>query len=78
MASIRLYLFFGKIFDIWLLIKLLKALLQGSRYLTTMSGLSGFLFGNIDEEGRLDNDDFDEVKWIIAGLFLLIQSSCRN
>lgn len=28
-----------------------------------MSGLGGFLFGNIDEEGRLDNEDFDEVKW---------------
>ncbi len=25
------------------------------------SGLGGFLFGNIDEEGRLDNEDFDEV-----------------
>lgn len=59
---LQLYLFFGKIFDIRLLIKLLEALLQGSRYPTTMSGLSGFLFGNIDEEGRLDNDDFDEVR----------------
>ena len=27
-----------------------------------MSSLGGFLFGNIDEEGRLDNEDFDEVK----------------
>ena len=26
-----------------------------------MSSLGGFLFGNIDEEGRLDNEDFDEV-----------------
>lgn len=26
------------------------------------SGLGGFLFGNIDEEGKLDNEDFDEVR----------------
>lgn len=26
-----------------------------------MSGLGGFLFGNIDEEGRLDDEDLDEV-----------------
>ena len=25
------------------------------------SGLGGFLFGNIDEDGKLDNEDFDEV-----------------
>jgi hypothetical protein len=28
-----------------------------------MSGLGGFLFGNIDEEGRLDDEDLDEVNW---------------
>lgn len=39
------------------------------------SGLGGFLFGNIDEEGKLDNEDFDEVKLRFKGLeyvFILI------
>lgn len=31
--------------------------------------LAGFLFGNIDEDGRLENDILDEV--------LIIQTSCN-
>lgn len=36
------------------------------------SGLGGFLFGNIDEDGKLDNEDFDEVKLKQINLILKI------
>lgn len=36
------------------------------------SGLGGFLFGNIDEEGKLDNEDFDEVQLRFLRTFLIL------
>ena len=52
-------LFFGNILDMTRGIAFLQ--------LSNMSsgGLGGFLFGNIDEEGKLDNEDFDEVTKIL-------------
>lgn len=32
--------------------------------------LGGFLFGNIDEHGRLDDEDIDEVKSLSSSLYV--------
>ena len=36
-------------------------------------GLTGFLFGNIDNDGELEDELFDEVCW-----FFILQSSVLN